>query len=125
MAGVVEGLAPTERRLPPPECLAETEMGGGCKRVRLDSLYRVKRIVHTVKAVGNQFFDVLFGFYRLCRWFFSLLVVFCFMFPPSSYQPTHMIPQWPSGSGSRRLVKGGGVLVLVFPQPPPPTNLRI
>ena len=31
MAGVVEGLAPTERRLPPPECLAEGK--DGCRLV--------------------------------------------------------------------------------------------
>ena len=36
-----------------------------------------------------------------------VVVVFFASISPSSYQPAHMIPQSPRGSGSRRLVIGG------------------
>ena len=45
VAGVVEGLAPLERRLPPPECLAERRDGRGCKWMRFACSRRAETVV--------------------------------------------------------------------------------
>ena len=82
MAGVVEGLAPLERRLPPPECLPERigwgEAVNGCdslawvgQRVLLKVIRRL-----VVVSVGERWL-----FFRLCFWFSRSSLL-------SSYQPT-------------------------------------